>query len=240
MATQEPINTGETTVGMDEHTPSGQELLGHAGGPTEADFGQLADQYYPVTSLGQWERGPTGRSTAARLGVEEGIGGLGRPEYATFAPSNVLMKQAIERVPAFSRFANMKIERPTAYDIYGEPGNTGGGYQPSSGRVVIGRGAEAAGEPAADIALHELTHKASTEIGSWAADGGTGFYRLRDLYRSERGSLSSLGSLGSRADEFAQNGDWPHVFTTLAKAAMNGEPLPPGLASYFAAMRATR
>lgn len=216
-----------------------------------------------VNVQGEAPFGVRGRPTATRMGVEQGMGGLGRPEDATFLPSNVLVQQALATLPPiFSMFANRPIGRYDVTSGYGDPTNVGGFYQgtappsrapggaiepaPTQGTptINVGRGTGAP-DPQSMIpygqvatARHEMLHALSFEAQPFAGDAQRGFSLLQEALGRDAVSLQSDPRLTQVAQEvrrFAGANDWSHVFTTLAEASLRG-PLPPYLQRYFAPM----
>ncbi len=197
-----------------------------------------------------WQKDATGRPTSARMGVQEGVGGLGRPELATFQPSNAVMKQALAKLPPiFQQFAGEKINRPSVHTIYGDPSNVGGNaWTDTPGDSInIGRGAgdqtfgATRGSPDVEVstAVHELLHTLSYTQEPYKADSANNFRGLGQAILADKLQLENAPQyrvLMRDIGRFGSAGDWGHVWTAVADAAAKGMPLPPALQAYFAPM----
>lgn len=168
--------------------------------------------------------------------------------------------------PVFQQFATRPINRYHVTDAYGDPTQGGGYYsidnrqpsqspggaispvvqntkQPPTVAVGIGNDVQPFHSMTGDVnaigvGRHELIHALSFEAQPFVSDAQNNFDLLRQTTLADFPSLNApqYHHLADTVKQFMAVEDWPHVFTTLAEANLQGIPLPPRLQQYFAPM----
>ncbi|MCR4340887.1 MAG: hypothetical protein NUW01_13490 [Gemmatimonadaceae bacterium] len=150
---------------------------------------------------------------------------MGRSDYQTWEPSNVLMPKATAQFSQAYQdyFRNRKINRPIPPIVDSHGQGWSGSYD--AGNINVWRHAENIGgwTPTLD-ARHELLHAASLETPYYRQEIANGLPELRGL----------LEKSGWPIPKHLAN-DAPHIFTALAETLMDNPGLaPPPLVNYFA------
>lgn len=192
-----------------------------------------------------------GRPTSERLGVEPEMGGMPQPENRMYETGDELMHSALRGLPlAFQAWGNTKINRPeiSAHNgqwAYGQPQNSGGWYEPGQDTVNVPRGNDYGMTPwgpgthqrGAEVARHELVHRAQFRHPSYAFDARGGWPEFMKALTADAHALQqpAADKLRGEITRFSLAGDTAHMWSAAAEAYMQGI-RPPNLARYFAAL----
>lgn len=163
------------------------------------------------------------------IGMEPGIGGMGRADYQTWKPSNVLMNEALQGMsPAIQKaFRNRKINRPTLQppDWNGNP--AWGAYDRDGDIHISRQAADYPGTPYGELpmARHELLHGVSMEMQPYQTDLAAGLPILLDALKQSQW----------RYPPDMLTADPYHFWTGAAESVMSQRPweISPQLRAYF-------